>query len=152
MTEVPYCKNLAQEWKLGDLVIKNRVAMASMTRNRDIVPSQATVDYYTQRASAGIIMTEGILVEPQGSEWPDAPGLVTEEQVAGWTRVVESVHKKGGIIFAQLWHLGRAANAQMNNGEPPLAPSAIPAQGVPFASLLVSLGTQYQKPLRTLVT
>ena len=88
--------------KLGDLELKNRIIMSSMTRNRNIVPQKPQVDYYTQRANAGLILTEGVLVSPQGTQWSESPGIYNEEQVAGWKRVVDSVHKAGGLIFLQV--------------------------------------------------
>lgn len=79
-------KHLLSPLKMGDLVLKNRVILASMTRNRNLVPQQINVEYYTQRANAGLLLTEGTLVSQQGTEWPEAPGIYNEEQVAGWKK------------------------------------------------------------------
>jgi 2,4-dienoyl-CoA reductase-like NADH-dependent reductase (Old Yellow Enzyme family) len=97
-------QQLLSPLKMGDLELKNRVIMASMTRNRNLVPQQVNVDYYTQRANAGLVLTEGTLVAQQGTQWPAAPGIYTDEQTAAWTKVVDSVHKAGGIIFLQVYH------------------------------------------------
>jgi 2,4-dienoyl-CoA reductase-like NADH-dependent reductase (Old Yellow Enzyme family) len=126
---------LQEPLQLGDLTLKNRVFMASLTRNRGIVPSELHVEYYSQRAGAGLILSEGVLIEPQGSEWLAAPGIWCKEQIEGWKKVTEAVHAKGGIIFAQLWHLGRCANTLHNQGVPPPAPSAIRANGGKFRLL-----------------
>jgi len=95
-------KHLLSPLKLGDLELKNRVIMASMTRNRNLVPQQVNVDYYTQRANAGLVLTEGTFVAQQGSQWPEAPGIYNDEQVVAWKKVTDSVHKQGGIIFLQV--------------------------------------------------
>jgi len=96
-------KHLLSPLKMGDLTLKNRVILASMTRNRNLVPQQVNVDYYTQRANAGLVLTEGTLVAPQGTQWPEAPGIYNEEQIQGWKKVVDSVHRAGGLIFLQVY-------------------------------------------------
>jgi len=114
--------------------------MAALTRSRSVptsVPNDVNVEYYRQRAqSAGLIVTEGTLVAQQGTEWPHAPGLWNKEQVAGWKKVTDAVHKEGAPIFAQLWHLGRASHPdapeQKATGQPVYAPSAIAARGGKF--------------------
>ncbi|KXN71047.1 FMN-linked oxidoreductase, partial [Conidiobolus coronatus NRRL 28638] len=135
MTKTTQLLNLQEPFQLGSLKLKNRVIMASLTRNRGIVPTQAHVDYYSQRAGAGLILSEGILIEPQGTEWPNAPGIWSDEQVEGWKKVTDAVHAKRGLIFAQLYHVGRCANAGMNNGILPPAPSDIPAKAGKFRLL-----------------
>jgi 2,4-dienoyl-CoA reductase-like NADH-dependent reductase (Old Yellow Enzyme family) len=95
-------KHLLSPLKIGDLELKNRVIMASMTRNRNLVPQQVNIDYYTQRANAGLILTEGTFVAQQGSQWPHAPGIYNDEQTAAWRKVVDSVHQAGGLIFLQV--------------------------------------------------
>jgi 2,4-dienoyl-CoA reductase-like NADH-dependent reductase (Old Yellow Enzyme family) len=87
---------------MGDLELKNRVILASMTRNRNLVPQQVNIDFYTQRANAGLVLTEGTLVAQQGTQWPEAPGIYTEEQTEAWKKVVDSVHNAGGLIFLQV--------------------------------------------------
>ncbi|KAJ9090549.1 hypothetical protein DSO57_1001517 [Entomophthora muscae] len=137
-------QHLSKPWKLGDLELKNRVVFASLTRNRNLVPGQVNVDYYAQRATAGLILSEGVLIEPQGTEWPEAPGIWSDKQISGWKKVTDAVHEKGGAIFAQLWHLGRAANTLHNAGVPPPAPSAIRAKAGKFRLLV---GTpEYSEP------
>jgi len=114
--------------------------MSALTRNRSVptnVPNSTNLEYYQQRAkSAGLIITEGILITQQGSEWPHAPGIWNQEQVAAWKKITEAVHKEGGSIYAQLWHLGRVnhpdAPEQKAAGVPVYAPSAISARGGKF--------------------
>jgi len=119
--------------KLGPLLLRNRVVMAPLTRNRagpNNVPTDLNVVYYALRASAGLIITEATQVSPQGVGLPHTPGIHTDEQVAGWTRVTEAVHERGGRIFLQLWHVGRASHPSLQpSGELPVAPSAIAARG-----------------------
>jgi N-ethylmaleimide reductase len=92
-------------------------------------------DYYQQRASAGLIITEGVVVSPQGKGYPNTPGIFTGEQLAGWTRVVEAVHGAGGRIFAQLWHVGRISHPLLQpDGALPVAPSALPVPGELYTS------------------
>ena len=100
--------NLLTQYKLGDLKLSNRMVMAPMTRCRALsgnVPNPLAVTYYTQRASAGLIITEGSQVSPQGVGYIRTPGIHSEEQVAGWKKVTGAVHKAGGKIFLQLWHV-----------------------------------------------
>ncbi|HEX2100668.1 MAG TPA: alkene reductase, partial [Candidatus Synoicihabitans sp.] len=122
---------LATPLRLGELTLPNRVIMAPLTRSRapGRVPNALMVDYYRQRASAGLIVSEGAVVDPLGVGYPDTPGLWSEEQVAGWRRVTEAVHAAGGRIFAQLWHVGRVSDPVYLGGELPVAPSAIAAEG-----------------------
>ncbi|KAF9254587.1 FMN-linked oxidoreductase [Marasmius fiardii PR-910] len=132
--------SLFQPLKLGELTLSNRVIMSALTRNRspDTVPNSVNVEYYRQRArgGAGMIVTEGTLITPQGSEWQYAPGIWSEEQVEGWKKVIDGVHEEGSLIFAQLWHLGRASHPdapeQKKAGVPVYAPSAIAARGGKF--------------------
>ena len=118
---------------IGDLTLKNRVIMAPLTRARAIgggrVPNALMARYYEQRASAGLILSEATAVTPQGVGYADTPGLWSDEQVEGWKQVTAAVHAKGGVIFAQLWHVGRISDPSFLNGEAPVAPSAIAAQG-----------------------
>jgi 2,4-dienoyl-CoA reductase-like NADH-dependent reductase (Old Yellow Enzyme family) len=117
---------------LGDLTLPNRIIMAPLTRARagsERVPNALMAEYYVQRASAGLIIAEATSVTPMGVGYADTPGLWSEEQVAGWKIVTDAVHKAGGRIFAQLWHVGRISSPIFLNGEPPVAPSAIAAKG-----------------------
>ncbi|TPX55068.1 hypothetical protein PhCBS80983_g05646 [Powellomyces hirtus] len=120
---------------LGSLTLKNRVVMASLTRNRGVVSNPVNATYYAQRASTGLIVSEGTLVTPQGTEWIDCPGLYDERTTAGWTNTVAEVHKAGGVIFAQLWHLGRVCHPHLQANVPNVGPSAVKAQGGKFRLL-----------------
>src|ERR1035441_10172268 len=103
-------KNLFTSIKLGPYSLPNRIVMAPMTRCRagaGNVPSELASTYYRQRASTGLIITEASQVSPQGVGYMNTPGIYSPEQVAGWRPVVEAVHKAGGRIFLQLWHVGR---------------------------------------------
>jgi N-ethylmaleimide reductase len=115
----------------GDLSLANRIAMAPLTRNRSpqAVPNDLNAIYYEQRASAGLIVSEGTAVTHQGQGYADVPGLYTAEALAGWKKVTEAVHSRGGKIVAQLWHVGRISHVSLQpNGQAPVAPSAIAAK------------------------
>ena len=116
-------------YKLGQIELKNRVVMASMTRGRttnpDHVPNELQVQYYRQRASAGLILTEGTWVSRDAIGFINVPGLFTTAQADGWRNVTDAVHAEGGIIFAQLAHSGAISHPDFFNGELPLAPSAV---------------------------
>ncbi len=121
---------LLQTFDLNGLQLPNRVVMAPMTRSRANNPdNKPTADlqgtYYAQRASAGLIITEGSQVSPQAVGYINTPGIHTKEQIAGWKQVTKEVHDAGGRIFIQLWHVGRISHPDFHNGELPLAPSAI---------------------------
>ncbi|EHK66093.1 alkene reductase [Achromobacter arsenitoxydans] len=123
---------LFEPLKVGDLTLRNRVVMAPLTRQRASagrVPNDLMVEYYTQRAGAGMILTEATAVTPQGVGYADTPGLWSPEQVKGWRKVTSAVHDKGSLIVAQLWHVGRISDPIFLDGELPVAPSAIAAQG-----------------------
>ena len=119
--------------KVGPLALPHRVVMAPMTRNRagaENVPHDLNVEYYTQRAGAALIVTEGTQISPQGLGYPATPGIHSAAQIAGWRRITESVHAAGGRILLQLWHVGRISHASMQpGGASPIAPSAIAAAG-----------------------
>src|SRR4051812_3595074 len=118
-------KSLLTPVQVGAFNLRNRIVMASMTRSRNLVPNDINVEYYSQRATVGLIITEGILITPQGTEWPDAPGIWNDRQVKGWRKVIDKVHAKGGLIVAQLWHLGRVNHSLHQAGQPPVGPSAV---------------------------
>ncbi|WP_281336024.1 alkene reductase [Flavobacterium eburneipallidum] len=123
---------LLQSNKIGNLSLTNSIAMAPMTRARgegNGVANDLTVLYYTQRATAGLIITEGINISEQALGSPFTLGIYTEEQIAGWKKVTDAVHEKGGKIFAQLWHTGRVAHSADKKGVLPVAPSAIAIAG-----------------------
>lgn len=118
---------------VGDLHLPNRVFMAPLTRARagggGRVPNALMAEYYTQRASAGLILSEATVVLPKGVGYADTPGLWSASQVEGWKLVTDAVHKAGGHIFAQLWHVGRISDPELLDGDLPVAPSAIAAGG-----------------------
>jgi N-ethylmaleimide reductase len=121
---------------LGGLQLANRVVMAPLTRNRagaDGVPQDINAAYYAQRASAGLIITEGSPVSAQGVGYPGTPGIFTDDQVAGWKRVTDAVHGRDGHIFLQLWHVGRISHPSLQpGGAVPVAPSAVRPTGDAF--------------------
>src|SRR5580692_9075444 len=121
---------LLSPFTLGDLRLKNRMVMAPLTRTRaenlGKVPNELMAEYYRQRAGAGLIITEGTFVSEQGQGWFGAPGIYTEEQRAGWTRITDAVHGAGGLIFVQLWHQGSVSHRSLyEDGRAPLGPSAV---------------------------
>jgi N-ethylmaleimide reductase len=127
--------SLFTPYKLGDLALNSRIVMAPMTRSRALegnVPTPLAATYYAQRASAGLIVTEGTQVSPQGVGYIRTPGIHSPEQLAGWKVITDAVHAAGGKIFAQLWHVGRISHPDFHNGALPVAPSAIAAEGEVF--------------------
>ncbi len=126
-------RTLFSPFKLGNLPLANRVVMAPMTRNRannpNFAPNPIMVEYYAQRASAGLIITEGIPVSVQARGYAFTSGLYSEAQVARWKGVTEAVHQAGGKIFAQIWHCGRINHSSLRaDKSPPVGPSGIVAQ------------------------
>lgn len=118
--------------QLGAVFLKNRVVMAPLTRTRatmERVPNELMRHYYCQRADAGLILTEATAVSPRGVGYPNTPGIWSHAQIAGWQKITQSVHDKGGKIFLQLWHAGRVSDPEYLNGEIPVAPSAIRCEG-----------------------
>jgi N-ethylmaleimide reductase len=122
--------------KFGDIALANRIVMAPLTRSRmkdDGVPNEMHAEYYAQRASAGLIISEATNISAQGRGYALTPGIWTEAQVAGWRKVTDAVHAAGGKIVCQLWHVGRFSHVDLQpNGQPPVAPSAIKANGKTF--------------------
>jgi N-ethylmaleimide reductase len=128
---------LFSPYRLGDLDLANRLVMSPMTRSRAVdgnVPNPLAPTYYAQRASAGLIVTEATQVSPQGVGYIRTPGMHSAAQVAGWKRITEAVHRAGGKIFAQLWHVGRVSHPDFHDGALPVAPSALPVEGEAFTS------------------
>jgi N-ethylmaleimide reductase len=128
---------LFEPFQLGDLTLRNRVVMAPLTRNRATpgtdAPHDLNVEYYRQRANAGLIITEATQISQEGQGYIYTPGLYSPEQVAGWQRVTRAVHEAGGLIFAQLWHVGRISHTSLQpNGGAPVAPSPIQAKTQTF--------------------
>jgi N-ethylmaleimide reductase len=127
---------LFDPYKLGQITLPNRAVMAPLTRNRAVagfVPNPLAVEYYAQRASAGLLITEASQVSQQGQGYQDTPGIYSKEQIAGWRKVTDEVHKRGGRIFIQLWHVGRISHTDLQPGHgAPVAPSAITAKTKTF--------------------
>ncbi|MCY1271158.1 N-ethylmaleimide reductase [compost metagenome] len=118
--------------KIGELELANRIIMAPLTRCRageERVPNALMAEYYAQRASAGLIISEATSVTPMGVGYANTPGIWSDAQVRGWRLVTQAVHEQGGKIFLQLWHVGRISDPIFLNGELPVAPSAIAAKG-----------------------
>jgi N-ethylmaleimide reductase len=125
-------KNLFSPTRLGPYTLKNRVVLPPLTRSRSSqpgdIPNELMAEYYAQRSSAGFMVTEGTQIEPRGQGYAWTPGIYSSRQVEGWKKVTRAVHEKEGIIFAQLWHVGRVSHNSLQPGNAsPVAPSAIPA-------------------------
>jgi N-ethylmaleimide reductase len=129
---------LLEPFKLGAKTLPNRLVMAPLTRNRaleGLVPNPLAVEYYGQRASAGLLISEATQVSQQGQGYQDTPGIYSKEQIAGWRKVTDRVHAKGGHIYLQLWHVGRISHTSLQpNGGLPVAPSAIRAKTKTFVN------------------
>lgn len=118
--------------RIGPLTLRNRILMAPLTRSRASagrVPNAMMAEYYAQRATAGLILSEATSVTPMGVGYADTPGIWSEEQVEGWKQVTKAVHDAGGLIFLQLWHVGRISDPIFLDGQLPVAPSAIRPEG-----------------------
>jgi N-ethylmaleimide reductase len=128
--------DLFQPTKLGPLMLTNRIVMAPLTRSRagkGDVPGPMNAEYYAQRATAGLIISEATQISPQGKGYAFTPGIYNEAQIAGWHQVTDAVHAKGGHIFLQLWHVGRISHPDLQpGGALPVAPSAIKPGGKAF--------------------
>ncbi|MGA7942528.1 alkene reductase [Bradyrhizobium sp.] len=129
---------LLEPFKLGSITLSNRLVMAPLTRNRaleGLVPNPLSVEYYGQRASAGLLISEATQVSQQGQGYQDTPGIYSKEQIAGWRKVTDRVHAQGGRIFLQLWHVGRISHVSLQpKGGAPVAPSAIRAKTKTFVN------------------
>ena len=119
--------------KVGALTLPNRIVMSPLTRSRatpdERIPTPLALEYYTQRADAGMILTEATSVSPMGVGYAATPGIWSDEQVDGWCTITKSVHAKGGRILLQLWHVGRISDPMFLDGKLPVAPSAIQPKG-----------------------
>ena len=125
--------DLFTPFTLGPLHLKNRIVMAPLTRSRaeqGNVPSSMAATYYSQRAGAGLIITEATQAGPGGQGYIDTPGIYTDAQVEKWKQVTDAVHARDGLIFVQLWHVGRISHPDFRGGQLPVAPSAIAPRGV----------------------
>lgn len=123
--------------RLGNLDLPNRIVMAPLTRNRALadgdVPHALNAEYYAQRASAGLIISEASQISPEGKGYAWTPGIYSDSQVAGWKQVTDAVHEKGGRIFIQLWHVGRISHTSLQpDNQAPVAPSAVAAESQTF--------------------
>ena len=123
---------LLEALKVGNTILKNSMVMAPMTRSRanfDGIIGHSTILYYTQRVSAGLIISEAINISKQAIGSPLTPGIYTKEQIIAWKKVTQAVHEKGGVIYAQLWHTGRVGHSLVKNGEQPVSASALAIGG-----------------------
>jgi len=129
---------LFDSYRLGDMTLANRIVMAPLTRNRaepGFVPAALTAEYYAQRASAGLIISEASQISQQGQGYQDTPGIYSEAQVEGWRKVTDAVHAKGGHIVLQMWHVGRVSHTSLQpGGGAPVAPSAIASGSKTFVN------------------
>ena len=122
------CPDLLQPFDLHGLSLPNRVVMAPLTRARagsDRIPNAMMAEYYVQRASAGLIISEATTISEQANGWQQSPGIYTDAMVAGWRDVTAAVHAAGGRIFLQLWHMGRASHSDFQGGKLPVSASAV---------------------------
>lgn len=132
MTDSPSSPQLLSTINMGSLSLKNRVVMSPLTRSRageERMPNQLMAEYYQQRASAGLIITEATVISKQGIGWRNSPGIYSEKQAEAWQQIVDAVHSKNGKIVLQLWHCGRASHSDFHDGQLPVAPSAIKLNG-----------------------
>ena len=143
---VPTAQKLFTPVEIGAISLGHRVVMAPLTRSRSLqpgdVPGDLMLEYYAQRASnGGLIISEATTISISGRGWFGAPGMYSDEQVAGWQKITHAVHARGGRMFSQLWHTGRASHSTTTGGSPPVAPSVVePFEGV------VSTPSGWQKP------
>jgi NADH:flavin oxidoreductase / NADH oxidase family len=129
--------------QIGAMTLLHRVVMAPLTRFRSLqpgdIPGDLMLQYYGQRASeGGLILSEGTNISLRARGWYGAPGMYSDQQVAGWKKIVDAVHAKGGKMFSQLWHTGRSSHTDVTNGPAPVAPSVVPAYYGPETSAKVS--------------
>lgn len=124
--------NLLSPFSLHDLELRNRVALAPMTRGRagvERLPNAMMAEYYKQRAGAGLLISEATTIAESANGWNESPGIYTDAMVEGWKQIVDAVHAEGSVIFLQLWHCGRASHSSFLNGQLPVAPSPIAIAG-----------------------
>jgi N-ethylmaleimide reductase len=142
---------LFEPLELGAIKLRNRVVMAPMTRMRagtGHAPTALNVEYYAQRASAGMIVTEGTAVSPQAQGYPNAPGIYTDDQIAGWRAIVDAVHARGGTIVMQIAHNGRNSHSSLlPDGVLPVAPSAVPPNIPAFTSAFQPVSAEIPRAL-----
>src|SRR5271156_2665743 len=137
--------------QVGPMELKHRVVMSPLTRSRSVqpgdIPGDLMREYYTQRASdGGLIISEATTISIPARGWYGAPGMYSEAQVAGWKKIVDAVHAKGGRMFSQLWHTGRSSHVGMTNGVSPVAPSVVPEYFGPKTTAIASTPAGWFKP------
>ncbi|MFM9196982.1 MAG: alkene reductase, partial [Planctomycetia bacterium] len=123
---------LLTPFDLRGLPLPNRVVMAPLTRSRagrDRIPNAVMAEYYAQRASAGLIVSEATTISEEANGWLESPGIYTDSMLEGWKLTTRAVHDRGGRIFLQLWHMGRASHSEFHGGSLPVSASAIPIKG-----------------------
>lgn len=123
---------LFQPLKLGSLTLRNRIIMAPLTRARAgeaRIPNELMVKYYKERATAGLILTEATCISPKSVGYANTPGIWSKEQVAGWKKITQAIHDENGLVFVQLWHVGRISHPSLLGGDTPVAPSAVKPRG-----------------------
>jgi N-ethylmaleimide reductase len=137
---------LFQPFRLHDLTLPNRIALAPLIRCRAgaaRLPNRLMAEYYTQRSSAGLLITEATTISEEANGVSDSPGIYTDEMTQGWKHTVNALHEKGAVIFLQLWHTGRASHSSFHNGKPAVAPSAIK---IDKAYIVTPAGSQPTEP------
>ena len=143
---------LLEPYRLHDLALRNRVVMAPLTRARsgpDRIPNAVMAEYYRQRSSAGLIISEATTISPQANGWLESPGIYTDAMEAGWRQVTDTVHAAGGRIFLQLWHMGRASHSAFHGGKPPVSASAVRLHGDGIHTPIGKQPHETPRPLET---
>ena len=151
-TNHPHLAHLLSPFDLHGLALRNRVVMAPLTRaraGRERVPNDLMAEYYSQRASAGLIITEATVISEQGLGWVDSPGIYNDAQVEGWKKTTDALHARGTPVFLQLWHCGRSSHSSFHGGKPAVSASAIKING---DYLHTPIGKQPYEPPRALET
>jgi len=144
--------SLLEPFTLADLTLPNRVLMAPLTRSRsgpDRVPNAIMAEYYAQRSSAGLIISEATTISEQANGWLESPGIYTDAMAAGWRLTTEAVHARGGRIFLQLWHMGRASHSSFHGGQLPVSASAVAIAGDGIRTPLGTQPYEVPRPLET---
>jgi N-ethylmaleimide reductase len=151
-TTSPNAAPLLQPFRLGDLLLPNRVVMAPLTRSRagkERIPNPLMAEYYVQRSSAGLIIAEATTISEQANGWLESPGVYTDAMQAGWQGVTSAVHAAGGRIFLQLWHMGRASHSDFHGGQLPVSASAVKIEGDGIHTPLGKKPYENPRPLET---
>ena len=145
-------KELLSPLQLGDLNLWNRVVLAPLTRARagaERMPNELMAEYYSQRSSAGLLISEATVISKQGIGWINTPGIYSDEQAEAWKKITGAVHDKGSKIFLQLWHCGRASHSAFHDGKPTVAPSAVKLNGEYIHTPLGKKGYETPRALNT---